>query len=111
MSQDQDVHEHAFDNELVQNSSDTTTLQLDDLKEVHLTVAADLGHCDMYVREVLGLERGSVLPLNKLAGEMADVHVNGVPLAKGEIVVLGDSLNVRVAEIYGLAAEKEVHEQ
>ena len=56
---------------------------------------------------MLGLERGSVVPLNKLAGEMADVHVNGVPLAKGEVVVLGDSINIRIAEIFGLSAEKE----
>jgi len=88
---------------------DAATLQMDDLRDVPATVTAELGHCQIYVREILELDRGSVLPLNKLAGEMADVLVNGVPIARGEVVVLGDSLNVRIAEIFGLT-EKEVHE-
>ena len=96
--------------ELLPAEPQSATLQMDDLREVPATVTADLGSCDIYVRDILGLDKGSVLALTKLAGEMADVMVNGVPIARGEIVVLGDSLNVRIAEIYGLTTEKEVHE-
>ena len=71
--------------------------------DIKLTVTADLGECAMYVRDILELARGSVLQLNKLAGEMADLSVNGVPFAKGEVVVLGDGLHIRIAEIYGVA--------
>jgi flagellar motor switch protein FliN/FliY len=81
-------------------------LSISDIKKVKLNVFADLGNCKMLVREVLELRRGSVLTLNKLAGEMADLYVNGVPFAKGEIVVLGDNLHVRIAEIFG-AGEQE----
>ncbi len=103
------AQEHAFDEELVQAAPEQATLAIEDLRDVPATVTAELGHCQIYVREVLGLERGSVLTLTKSAGEMADVLVNGVPIARGEIVVLGDSLNIRIAEIFGLT-EKEVLE-
>lgn len=84
------------------------TLTMDDLRDVPSQVTAELGQCDIYVRDILMLERGSVLALNKNAGEMADVLVNGVAIARGEIVVLGDSLNVRIAEIFGLTEKEPV---
>ncbi len=77
-------------------------LHLEDIGNVKLEVTADLGNCPMLVRDVLELKRGSVLQLSKMAGEMADILVNGLPLAKGEVVVLGDTLHVRIAEIYGM---------
>jgi len=76
-------------------------LKLEDLRRVKLTVSADLGSCDMYVRDVLELQRGSVVQLSKLAGEMTDIYVNGLPLARGEVVVIGDNLHVRIGEIAG----------
>jgi flagellar motor switch protein FliN/FliY len=78
-------------------------LSLDDLKSVHLEITVELGRCNMLVRDVLTLKRGAVVTLNKLAGEMTDVLVNGVPLAKAEVVVIGDNLHVRLAEITGAA--------
>ena len=101
--------EHAFDEELVPAQAQQDTLLIDDLRDVPATVSAELGHTQILVRDILGLERGSVLTLSKSAGEMADVLVNGVHISRGEVVVLGDSLNIRIAEIYGLA-EKEVVE-
>jgi len=98
-----------LEEELQPSGAEAATLQIEDLREVPAMGAADLGQCDSYVRDIISLERGSVLTLNKLAGEMADVLVNGVPIARGEIVVLGDSLNVCIAEIFGLT-EKEVVE-
>lgn len=77
-----------------------------DLAGVTMEVSADLGACSMLVRDVLGLRKGSVVPLNKLAGEMADIFVNGVPMAKGEVMVMGDSLQLRIVEIHG-AIEKD----
>lgn len=93
--------EHSFDEELTPAGAAGDQLSLDDLRKVRLCISADLGQCALLVREVLDLRRGSVLPLNKLAGELADVSINGVPFAKGEVVVLGDNLHVRIAEIHG----------
>ena len=46
--------------------------------------------------------------MNKTAGEMAELYVNGVYFAKGEIVVLGDAIHVRIAEIAGVAPQDPV---
>ena len=82
-------------------------LSLRDLSQVKLEITADLGQCSMKVREVLELTEGSIIPLNKLAGEMANISVNNIPLAKGEMMVLGDSLHVRIADVLGVAKIEE----
>ena len=102
-----DTEDHAFDDELQASDSVQEHLDISDLGEVRLEISADLGQCSISVREVLELQRGSVLTLNKLAGEMADIYINNVPFGKGEVVVLVDSLHVRLAEIIG-ATEKDL---
>jgi flagellar motor switch protein FliN/FliY len=103
---DRDAEDHEFDEELQAAGPAQENLCVEDLDEVKLEISADLGQCTVRVRDVLELERGSVLALNKLAGEMADIYINGVPFGRGEVVVLVDSLHVRVAEIIG-AMEKD----
>ena len=76
-------------------------LELEDLRGVVLNVAATLGKCFLRVRQVLELKEGTVVPLDKMAGEMSDISINGLPLAKGEVVVIGDVLHVRIAEVTG----------
>lgn len=76
-------------------------LTIDDLKDVQLSVTADLGKCRMLIREILNLKRGSVIQLDKLAGEMSDICVNGIPLARGEVIVIADTLHIRIGEIIG----------
>lgn len=93
--------DHAFSNELTPGQTGPDHLTLQDLRRVRLRITADLGHCALLVREVLELKRGSVLPLSKTAGEMCDLLLNGVPMAKGEVVVIGDNIHVRIAEIVG----------
>lgn len=75
------------------------SLTLDDLKNVRLSIEADLGHAPMKVRDVVALKVGSIVTLNKMAGELTDICVNGLPLARGEVVVINDSLHVRMSEI------------
>ncbi|MBI2421847.1 MAG: FliM/FliN family flagellar motor switch protein [Candidatus Hydrogenedentes bacterium] len=93
--------EHEFTEELAFSGLEQEHLQWRDLRRVRLRVSADLGACPMTVREVLALQRGSIVPLSKLAGETADLYLNEVPLGKGEVVVLGDTLHVRIAEVAG----------
>lgn len=99
--------EHAFGDELTPVSSPDEKLQMEDLHEVRFRVSAELGTCSLTVGEVLALERGTVLHLSTQAGEMADIMINNLPIAKGEVVVLGDTLHVRIAEIRGVG-EKEL---
>lgn len=101
------AQEHAFGEELRPAPTPVEHLDLDRLADVRLTLSAEIGTTRLLVREVLELKRGSVLQLNKLAGELADVHVNGIPFARGEVVVIGDALHIRVAEIIG-ASDKDL---
>ena len=94
--------EHDFDEELRTVQPGPENLDIGDLAKVRLRITADLGQCNTTVRDVLALREGSVLALDKLAGEMADIYVNGLPLARGEVVVLVDGLSVRVAEIVSM---------
>jgi flagellar motor switch protein FliN/FliY len=84
-----------------------THLEFEDLKNVRVPVAADLGQTTMYVRDILELKVGSVVQLTKIAGEMTDIYVNGLPLAKGEVVVIADSIHVRISEILGAREDRE----
>lgn len=74
-------------------------LTLEDVRNVRLRLTAELGQTSMRVREVLALKVGSIVTLDKMAGELTDIFVNGLPLARGEIVVISDILHVRMSEI------------
>lgn len=72
---------------------------LDLLMDVPLSVTVELGKARCYVRDILNLTVGSVIELEKLAGDPVDVLVNGKPIAKGEVVVLDENFGVRIQEI------------
>jgi flagellar motor switch protein FliN/FliY len=78
-------------------SSEKATIEL--LRDVELELKIELGRTQMYLEEVLGLRKGSVVPLDKLAGDPVDVYVNGRLIARGEVLVLNDNFCVRVAEL------------
>jgi flagellar motor switch protein FliN/FliY len=78
-------------------STEKATLEL--LRDVELELKIELGRTQMYLEEVLGLRKGSVVPLDKLAGDPVDVYVNGRLIARGEVLVLNDNFCVRVAEL------------
>ncbi|MCB9846184.1 MAG: flagellar motor switch protein FliN [Phycisphaeraceae bacterium] len=69
------------------------------LSDVNLTVKIELGRTRMFVEDVLRLGEGSVVELDKLAGDPVDVYVNDRLVARGEVLVLNDNFCVRVNEI------------
>lgn len=69
------------------------------LLDVPLEVTVELGRTRRSVKEVLALGIGSVLDIEKLAGESVDVLVNGKPVARGEVVVIDDNFGVRITDI------------
>jgi flagellar motor switch protein FliN/FliY len=101
------ARDYTLDEEFVPVQESSERLDLTDLSNVKLGITAELGRCSLVVGEVLELKRGSVLPLDKLAGEMADLYINGIPFGRGEVVVLGDTLHVRIAEIHGFSDKEE----
>lgn len=75
------------------------TVGLDALEDVELDLCIELGRTELLIEEVLKLKEGSVVPLDKLAGDPVDILVNGRLVARGEVLVLNDNFCVRVAEI------------
>lgn len=69
------------------------------LNDVNLRVKIELGRTRMLVEDVLKLDNGSVVELDKLAGDPVDVYVNDRLVARGEVLVLNDSFCVRVSEV------------
>jgi flagellar motor switch protein FliN/FliY len=72
---------------------------LDLIRDVELDLKIELGRTEMYLEDVLKLRKGSVVPLDKLAGDPVDIYVNGRLIARGEVLVLNDNFCVRVAEL------------
>ena len=69
------------------------------LYDVPLNVTVELGRTKKSVREVLELSQGSIIELDKLAGEPVDIYVNQQRIARGEVVVIEENFGVRVTEI------------
>lgn len=72
---------------------------LDLLGDVDMEVTVQLGAIRMSVRDLLALQQGSVIELDRAAGAAVDILVNGRLLAKGDVVVIDEELGVRITEI------------
>lgn len=72
---------------------------LEMLMDVPLRISVELGRTRMSLRQTLDLVQGSVIELDRLAGDPVDVYVNERLLAKGEVVVVDDKFAVRITEI------------
>ncbi len=86
------------------NMSETAKQNLDLIYDINVEVTVELGRTSMQIKDVLELSPGSVLELNKLAGETVDIFVNKSLIAKGEVVVINENFGVRITEIIGAAA-------
>ena len=64
-----------------------------------LEVTVELGRTNRTIQEILDFSPGTIIELNKIAGEPIDVLVNGKYVAKGEVVVIEESFGVRITEI------------
>jgi flagellar motor switch protein FliN/FliY len=78
-------------------NKEAATLEL--MRDVELDLTIELGRTHMQLEDVLKLRQGAVVPLDKLAGDPADIYVNGRLIARGEVLVLNDNFCVRVAEL------------
>ena len=85
--------------ELAQVAGDGGEVPLSMLLDLTLPVSIELGRTSMTVQEVLRLGRGSVVQLDRLAGEPIDIYVGDRRFAEGEVVVLGEYFGVRITRI------------
>jgi flagellar motor switch protein FliN/FliY len=79
--------------------SDLSAVNYEMLVDVPIRVTVELGRSQMTVQEILKLEKGSVIELNRIAGDPVDVFVNDYLIAKGEVVVVDDNFGVRITKI------------
>jgi flagellar motor switch protein FliN/FliY len=76
-----------------------SSAELERLYDVPVELAVEIGRTQMTIRETLALGPGSIVTLDKLAGEPVDLLVNGKPIARGEVVVLDEEFGLRVTEV------------
>ncbi|KAB1438994.1 flagellar motor switch protein FliN [Pseudodesulfovibrio senegalensis] len=72
---------------------------LDFILDIPLDVSAELGRTKLLINELLQLGQGSVVELNKLAGEPLEIYVNGKLVARGEAVVINEKFGIRLTDI------------
>jgi flagellar motor switch protein FliN len=79
--------------------ADAAPAELERLYDVPVELAVEIGRTHMTIRETLALGPGSIVTLNRLAGEPVDLLVNGKPIARGEVVVIDEEFGLRVTEV------------
>ena len=83
----------------VENKNNIPSGNIGLLMDVTITVTVELGRARLSIKEILSLGEGSIIELQKLAGEPVDLLVNGKLIARGEVVVIDECFGVRVTEI------------
>lgn len=87
-----------FDRE-APNSPPSEDINLDVILDVPVTLSMEIGRTRISIRNLLQLNQGSVVELDRLAGEPMDVMVNGTLIARGEVVVVNDKFGIRLTDI------------
>jgi flagellar motor switch protein FliN/FliY len=84
---------------LVEPASAPPRNTIDLLLDVELKLTAELGQTRLTIREILELGTGSIVELNRLAGEPVDITINNALIAKGEVVVVDEKFGIRVLDV------------
>lgn len=74
-------------------------VNLENILDIPLTIAMELGTTRITIRNLLQLNQGSVVELDRLAGEPLDVTVNGTLIAHGEVVVINEKFGIRLTDV------------
>src|ERR1700758_730707 len=77
------------------------------LSAVPVDLSVEMGRTRMTVGETLELRQGSIITLNRMAGEPVDLLVNGTAIARGEVVVIDEQFGLRVTEVLGQSSPGE----
>ena len=81
-------------------------MNLENISDVDVKVTVELGRAKKTIQEILSMGDGSIVQLDKIAGEPLNVLVNGKLFAKGEVVVIDDNFGLRVTEILNQKIDK-----
>lgn len=85
--------------ELEDNVSPNTNPELDVILDIPVNISMEVGRTSITIRNLLQLNQGSVIELDRLAGEPLDVLVNGTLIAHGEVVVVNEKFGIRMTDV------------
>ena len=88
-----------FDEVTSSASASPGDVNMDVILDIPVTISMEVGHTRMNIRNLLHLNQGSVVELNRMAGEPLDVMVNGTLIAHGEVVVVNEKFGIRLTDI------------
>lgn len=101
---DEDTHDGVHTPELDELVDDTErspeeSRKLDAILDIPVTISMEVGRSQISIRNLLQLNQGSVVELERIAGEPLDVLVNGTLIAHGEVVVVNDKFGIRLTDV------------
>ncbi|RJQ45433.1 MAG: flagellar motor switch protein FliN [Nitrospiraceae bacterium] len=96
---DQDIQQHAFENVQNENKQTSGSRDIEFLLDIPVEITVQLGRTKMLIKELLQLGQGSVVELEKLAGEPMEILANSRLVARGEVVVVNEKFGVRLTDI------------
>jgi len=85
--------------ELTEPADDADPVDLDMILDIPVTISMEIGRTKISIRNLLKLNQGSVVELDRLAGEPLDVRVNGTLVAHGEVVVVNEKFGIRLTDV------------
>ncbi len=97
--QEQMAEEANFEELKTEKKETASTRDIDFLLDIPLEVTVELGRTRMLIKDLLQLGQGSVVELEKLAGEPMEILVNNKLVAKGEVVVVNEKFGIRLTDI------------
>ncbi|HTA16012.1 MAG TPA: flagellar motor switch protein FliN [Solirubrobacteraceae bacterium] len=96
----QDVEYEQFDQTTTQPpDKDGSDLDLSRLSNIPMGLSVEIGRTSMTVAETLALRVGSIVTLERLAGEAVDLLANGTPIARGEVIVVDERFGLHITEL------------
>ncbi|TQT09821.1 flagellar motor switch protein FliN [Xanthomonas perforans] len=94
-----DASPATFDSLQAEQDQNAADLNLDVILDVPVTLSLEVGRARIPIRNLLQLNQGSVVELERGAGEPLDVYVNGTLIAHGEVVVINDRFGIRLTDV------------
>jgi flagellar motor switch protein FliN len=85
------------------STTSTDDLNLDVILDVPVTLSMEIGRTQINIRNLLQLNQGSVVELDRFAGEPLDVLVNGTLVAHGEVVVINEKFGIRLTDVISVS--------
>ncbi|GGW73670.1 flagellar motor switch protein FliN [Alteromonas halophila] len=98
-SADDDVKKPELDELEDESLSGDEKKKLDTILDIPVTISMEVGRSQISIRNLLQLNQGSVVELDRVAGEPLDVLVNGTLIAHGEVVVVNDKFGIRLTDV------------